>query len=1145
MNGLAGTGKSTIAQTIAERAFADGRLGASFFCSRDFEDRSNLQLIFPTLAVQLARRYTEFRSIFVPLVQSDPGIAHESLYGQMKKLLVQPLVKLAISTVIVIDALDECKDEEPASAILSVLGQFVTEVPMVKFFVTGRPEPRIREGFRLPLLAKATDVFVLHEVEPSQVNKDIRLFFRHSFSELKRRKLGLENWPTEEQLYQICERTAGLFVHAMATVRFLDKKNNNPKRQLDRLLQSPESSVFEGKTKFKGMTTLDSLYTSILQGAFGDDDPEDDHRIQSVLGAIILATNPHSPSTIAALLGFEVEDVFPLLLSVHSLLVLQEDTDRPVQPFHKSFPDFIVDPARCSNPRFRISPADQHSKLLFGCLELMNLRLEQNMCKLPDLVTNAEVDDLEDRAERHIDRALQYACRSWYKHLVNTVPGHITPVLHRFLEKKFLFWLEVLSVLGAAREAVDALQVAAKWLNVRRTSRLLFSDIHLDWIQVSPTLDLVRDYFRFLIAFFEVISTSAPHIYHSALPLSPRTSIVRELYKQYARPLTRVTRGLPTSWEPIVATMYRSDFRGEAAWSPCNRFIAVATTKNVEILDAVTLERLKTFECPTGPGAWRLCFSPDNRFLTQFNDEGLASWDLQTGGPIGTIPPRQDMFLSDFFSPTHSVDGTMVAVAYGDPHDNTFISTYDLPSRTHIRSHRIPEGRIVTPIWTYGEYLRFVAVKRTSITVSEVPFTLAHAPVEVESLPAPNEIAGGYNFIFLPALSRLAFTFQGTILVWDAKVSKLLLKSGPLQALDFSHNPPRFPFMGSFSPDGRFFACMSATHEVYMWKETPAGYALHQKLPFVATGTPKGPLLSPNGESVIFSTRPTINLWPTEDLILSNPNVPTRDNIGQGFNLEFSPDETAAAFVRHGSDTVMTLDLQSGDPLLVIDAGMGIDCLAVTGDAVVVVGEGKVVTWNLPRGNCGLSPRANTNDRVQVTTYGRSQHGHSPLFRDLREPNFVSISPDLRRIVIAGNSTTTWPPSPGLEIYDVSTGWHLMEAITSTNFLKLRFAPDGREVWGVYGDSSVEGWKIIEHSRHGATLKHLEPSARPQGVFPWESPRGYGVMHDGWILSPTQKRLLWLPHYWRSDEKSRTWGGRFLGLHHRELAEVVILEFID
>ena len=60
LNGLAGTGKSTIAQTIAERLFTNDCLGASFFCSRGFEDRSNLQLIFPTLAFQLAQQYPEF-----------------------------------------------------------------------------------------------------------------------------------------------------------------------------------------------------------------------------------------------------------------------------------------------------------------------------------------------------------------------------------------------------------------------------------------------------------------------------------------------------------------------------------------------------------------------------------------------------------------------------------------------------------------------------------------------------------------------------------------------------------------------------------------------------------------------------------------------------------------------------------------------------------------------------------------------------------------------------------------------------------------------------------------------------------------------------------------------------------------------------
>ena len=82
---------------------------------------------------------------------------------------------------------------------------------------------------------------------------------------------------------------------------------------------------------------------------------------------------------------------------------------------------------------------------------------------------NSEVDDLQERRELYISCALQYACKSWHKHLVDehlTCTPEFTSVLHHFLEKKFLSWLEVLSVFGVARSAVDALGVAKKWLVV-------------------------------------------------------------------------------------------------------------------------------------------------------------------------------------------------------------------------------------------------------------------------------------------------------------------------------------------------------------------------------------------------------------------------------------------------------------------------------------------------------------------------------------------------------------------------------------------------------------------------------------------------------------------------------------------------------
>ena len=258
----------------------------------------------------------------------------------------------------------------------------------------------------------------------------------------------------------------------MTTIRFIDQRHANPRKRLDRLLQSLESSL-EGRTEFEENITLDLLYTSILRDAFGANDPNDGPDVRSILGAVVLATNPLSPSAIAALLGFETEDVSPLLSSVHSLLVFHEDAHRPVRPFHKSFPDFIVDPDRCTNSRFHVHPSDQHATISVRCLELMNRRLKQNMCQPPEGVINSEVDNLKERTEHYIHKALEYACRSWHRHLVDKMPARTVEILYQFLTKMYPFWSKVLSVIGAVREAVDALEATAKWLDVRYDSLLV------------------------------------------------------------------------------------------------------------------------------------------------------------------------------------------------------------------------------------------------------------------------------------------------------------------------------------------------------------------------------------------------------------------------------------------------------------------------------------------------------------------------------------------------------------------------------------------------------------------------------------------------------------------------------------------------
>jgi hypothetical protein len=53
LNGMVGTGKSTIARTVAKYLKEKGLLGASFFFKRGEGDRGNITRFFPTISTQL------------------------------------------------------------------------------------------------------------------------------------------------------------------------------------------------------------------------------------------------------------------------------------------------------------------------------------------------------------------------------------------------------------------------------------------------------------------------------------------------------------------------------------------------------------------------------------------------------------------------------------------------------------------------------------------------------------------------------------------------------------------------------------------------------------------------------------------------------------------------------------------------------------------------------------------------------------------------------------------------------------------------------------------------------------------------------------------------------------------------------------
>ncbi|KAF9784513.1 hypothetical protein BJ322DRAFT_850627 [Thelephora terrestris] len=912
LNGLAGTGKSTIAQTIAERIFAEDLLGASFFCSRDFEDRSNLRFIFPTIAFQLAHKYSDFRSHLVSLLRSDPDVFYESLCSQMQKLIAEPLQITGVSTVIVIDALDECKDHEPSSAILSVLGRFVKQIPGVKFFITGRPEPRIETGFRLPLLVNSTDVFVLHNVHASLINSDIRLFLEHELSELSRRR-GLEGWPSDEHIDILCRRAAGLFVYAVATVKFLDGKVQFPRDRLSVILKLPESTAPEGKTCFNQKTTLDSLYMSILQAAFDEEDPDTDSKARNIIGTIVLLVNSLPPPAIAELIGLKSEEVTLFLAQIQSLLAMGEDPSQPVKPFHKSFPEFITDSSRCTNTRFYVSPKPLHLELATNCLRLMNVELEQDLLSLPDYALNSEVEDLQARIDDRVSIALQYACRSWHSHLTEA-RGDVSDVINQLkvlLEEKFLAWLEVLSALGDVRGAVVGLEELAPWLQE------VAEDSHLQ--------HMAKDYLNFVTKFFEPINISATHIYHSALELCPMSSDVRGRYYDSCRRITQLPRvvvGTQDRWDPTVSVSSKGGEYKSCSWSPCGRFVAAQMESIVEVRNQLTFELLTVLQ-PTEPThqlTGPLAYSPDGRSIACASDTSIVIWDIQTGG----VAKELDCGTKNL-SMVWSLDGKSICTI-GDDKNAFSVRTHNVAARTtsspeNLRSDDNPH------LSAYETSFRVVTTARSYFRGTIEVFAVGHTLVKIHSFNLTwRGPTSHLEICFSPTTCRIAVLCHSVLHVFGNWNPSRLLQEGP------GHFSSQF-----FSSDGILFGAFDG-RSFHGWKYDSDRYYPWRRFEYQDWTNPTFQF-SPNSSSVLEHFGRILRVWNLEDDLIPDPFEITCAVIPRSGNHIL----TATPY----KSIVEIVDPHSKTPCQTIKTGETVYTLALTGNVLLVSSGVRVVAWLL------------------------------------------------------------------------------------------------------------------------------------------------------------------------------------------------------
>ena len=481
---MAGTGKSTISRTVASNWAEQKQLGGSFFFSRGQADLSGAAKFFTTLATQLANTIPALKPHVCKAIIDDPDISQRSGSEQWKLLIFQPLLRLGRESsplqpiILVIDALDECEDEQDARLILRLFSQardLNAQGVRMRIFITSRPETPIRLGFRNDIPASEHQDFILHHISQPTIEHDITVFLYHELEKIWRDREDSsgtsQGWPGATKVELLCKKACGLFIYASTACRFIGDRSWDPEENLSVVLQ--DDYVGQSPTG-----DLDDMYTKILMRSIAPgsrDQQKQSAQFRQIVGSIVVLFDSLPAAPLCRLLGIQEEKVRLRLHGLHSVLDIPTGQNGLIRLIHPSFRDFLLNKDRCLDYRFWVAEEAAHKDLLVSCLRLLSSKLRRDICNLRHLGTLAS-KMCSHVVESCIPLDVQYACRSWVDHLrrSNTVPCD-NDQTHRFFQHHFLHWLEALSFLGKLSDSIHYIRTLEALLSVSNFGPLYFS----------------------------------------------------------------------------------------------------------------------------------------------------------------------------------------------------------------------------------------------------------------------------------------------------------------------------------------------------------------------------------------------------------------------------------------------------------------------------------------------------------------------------------------------------------------------------------------------------------------------------------------------------------------------------------------------
>ncbi|KAK0714784.1 hypothetical protein B0H67DRAFT_536753 [Lasiosphaeris hirsuta] len=1010
LNGMAGTGKSTISRTVAQ-SFADqGLLGASFFFKRGERDRDNATRLFTTIVAQLVAKEPALAAHVRAAIEADHAVTAKALKEQFDKLLLKPLENLgggpgnAKTFVLVVDALDECKRDDDIRLVIRLLSQAKSLSSVrLRAFLTSRPELPIRLGFS-EIKGKYQDL-VLHEIPKPIIEHDIAAFLDFELASIRDEHNALfpgrqlpPEWPGSQIAQDLVKMAVPLFIFAATVCRFIrDSAWCDPDDRLAKVLE------YQSGMQQSEIDKLDATYRPVLDRLLVGSETSQKSLLdefRTVVGLIVLLAEPLPICPLARLLGIPEKAVIRRLEPLHSVLSVPNSPTSPVRMFHLSFHDFLIDPNKQSTNPFWIDRCTTNEKIAIRCLELLSDHLKKDICNLRMLGT-ARADIEPSVIDLHLPSDVRYACLYWVYHIQQSntriTDGHQT---YAFLKRHFLHWLEALSLLGNISESVRM---------IRDLQGLISPGIS------STVSAFLHDAARFVLSFRQIIDLCPLQTYASAIIFAPMKSIIREVFCGYNSQWIPLLPKVDLEWNACLQTLEGHSHSVTAvAFSPDGTTLASSSDdRTVRLWDVATGEHQRTLEGHSH-SVTAVAFSPDGTTLASSSDDRTVRlWDVATGEHQRTLEGHSYSVTVVAFS----LDGTTLA---SSSRDRT-VRLWDVATGEH---QRTLEG--------HSHWVTVVAFSPDGTTLASSSDDRTVRLWDVATGEHQRTLEGHSDWVTAVAFSPDGTTLASssddrTVRLWD-------VATGEHQRTLEGHSHSVTAV--AFSPDGTTLASSSDDRTVRLW-DVATGE--HQRTLEGHSHSVTAVAFSPDGTTLASSSHDrTVRLW---DVATGEHQRTLEGHSNWVTAVAFSPDGTTLASSSR-DQTVRLWDVATGEHQRTLEGhSYSVTAVAFSPDGTTLASSSHdrtVRLWDVATGE-----------------HQRTLEGHSDSV------TAVAFSPDGTTLASSSRDRT-------VRLWDVATGEHQRTLEGHSDWVTVvAFSPDGTTLASSSRDRTVRLWDVAtgEHQR--------------------------------------------------------------------------------